>query len=274
MSASVALVAIAMDLYLCAHLVAFMCFVDKYASFMYKKGYLTRCKSSISEASIKSDGRKGWAMLLENYYTAFITFYPSVWYLVNKLLPVIDNLDFTFKPINTWISLCGIYICFDSIYYFIHRFVHETPVLYKSIHKRHHDLLPVDVFLTARAEIVENVLFSTPGLLLWSYLVLNLQTPNVWTILIPVVSILHDFSIVHSGYYDSFYLYIVNPLSFIVQYTVGSRGMASRHENHHNLFTKNYAPFLPWFDRIFGTGKEFDHTHWNITYASEQLKAK
>ena len=64
-----------------------------------------------------------------------------------------------FNSVNIYFS-----VCFDSIYYFIHRFVHETPVLYKvpwreldtklivvqSIHKRHHDLLPVDVFLTGK----------------------------------------------------------------------------------------------------------------------------
>jgi len=254
-------------LYYCA----FLILSDKYASFLYSKGLLTRLKSSIMEGG--ATGRKGWSVLMENFVNALTTFSIPIWYIVTTLLPIIDRLDYSFKPIQTWISLCGIYVCFDFCYYITHRIVHEVPWLYKAIHKRHHEFTNIDSYTTGRADVIENIIFTSPGMLLWGYLCINLVAiPNAWMILIPAVSLLHDFALAHIGYYDTFLLHLINPVAFIWQYTLFSLKFSTRHELHHLTLTKNYSPFTPWMDEIFGTGVSYKKEQYKVTYAGEQKK--
>ena len=50
-----------------------------------------------------------------------------------------------------------------------------------------------------RAEILENIVLTTPGVFLWTVLYLNLATtPNAWAILIPSVSLVNDFIVCSS----------------------------------------------------------------------------
>jgi len=256
---------------LVVHYTTYIVLSDKYAMFLYRKGLLTRCKESVE----KHKGRKGWSIVAENFFVSFVTLLPVSWYVVKTVLPVLASVDTSFKVVEVWCSLCGIYICFDVWYYFTHRFVHQNAFLYRYIHKRHHDTTPVDSYITGHAEVLENLLFTTPGVYIWAVIYLNaVHTPNLWAIVIPVLSLLNDFVLVHIGFYDTALLYAINPFSYIVQLTLASRQLCARHELHHNLVRRNYSPMLPWCDVIFGTGKKAEKQEWGITFVHEQRATK
>jgi len=263
-------VALGVSALVVTHYSLYVVAADKYGMFLYKKGLLKRCKESVP----MEQGRKGWGLLMENWAIAFITLSPVIYYAVRNLYPHLHDLDLSFKPLHTWFWLCAIYFCFDGWYYFAHRFVHENPTLYRAIHKRHHEHTPVDTYSTGRAHIIENVLFTTPGVFLWELAYFSLAGPkfNAWEIVIPVLSLLNDFALVHVGYYDTMLLYAINPFSYFMQLTIGVRSMCARHEIHHNTITRNYGPMWPFFDRLFGTAKPVEVKDWSITYESEKKR--
>jgi len=258
-----------LDLFLSSYYTLFVYLSDWYATYWYAKGFLKRSKSSIKA---DASGRDKWSMVTENFGIIFCTLFPVSWLLAKLFLPdKVLNLDYSFRPIHTLISQIGIYACFDTWYYFIHRFVHQTPYLYKAIHKRHHDMLPINTYVTGHAEILENLIFTSPGLCLWIFSYFNIvETPNAWAMIISFISLANDFALVHVGYYDNWILYLINPFSFVFQVCTGTIGMYSRHELHHNLFTRNYAPMSPWIDRLLGTCTEYSKEHWGITFQEEQ----
>eukprot|EP00026_Physarum_polycephalum_P012486 Phypoly_transcript_12800.p1 GENE.Phypoly_transcript_12800~~Phypoly_transcript_12800.p1 ORF type:complete len:293 (+),score=28.92 Phypoly_transcript_12800:66-881(+) len=260
--------ACALDLSTVFYYLTYVYWADKYGAWLYSKGLTTRLQSSINYATA---GRNYKAMMLEEFFVMFITFFPAAWVLVHHVLPVYESLDFSFKLFETWGSLLGIYFCFDTWYFVFHKLFHEIPWLYKTVHKRHHDMLPIDSYVTARAEIFENLILSTPGIVIWALVYLHsAQVPNAWAILVPITSLTSDFVLVHIGYYDTIYMYAINPISLVVQYSFFSSGNIPRHELHHNLFTKNYSPMLPWLDRIFGSVAEPAQEKWKFSYATEK----
>lgn len=69
---------------------------------------------------------------------------------------------------------------------------------------------------------------------------------------------------VHIGYLDHPYVYLINPFSYIMQLTLGARGLCARHELHHLVVRKNYGPMLPYLDRVFGTAREIVREEWGV----------
>eukprot|EP00026_Physarum_polycephalum_P013755 Phypoly_transcript_14194.p1 GENE.Phypoly_transcript_14194~~Phypoly_transcript_14194.p1 ORF type:complete len:284 (+),score=27.49 Phypoly_transcript_14194:69-920(+) len=264
------LATLVLDISVSLYYINYIYWADKYGAWLYSKGLTTRCKSSINYDTSRRNYRE---MILEDFFTAVTTFMAPSWYMATKIAPVYETIDFSFKPFETWLSLVALYVFFDTWYFFTHRLVHEIPAVYTTIHKRHHDTLPVDTYVVGRAEILENLILTTPGVMIWAFVYLNFApAPNVWAIFIPVVSLTSDFVLVHVGYYDTIYMYALNPFSLVVQYSLFSSGNVTRHELHHNLFTKNYSPMFPWFDRIFGTIAEATPNYWGITVADEREK--
>eukprot|EP00026_Physarum_polycephalum_P013431 Phypoly_transcript_13830.p1 GENE.Phypoly_transcript_13830~~Phypoly_transcript_13830.p1 ORF type:complete len:276 (+),score=14.18 Phypoly_transcript_13830:71-898(+) len=262
----------AIDLAIVLHICNYIYWADKYASWLYIKGLTTKNKSSIN---YDISGRDYKRMLWENFVVGISTGLFPAWVLAHYLLQH-TTIDFSMKLLETWLAMISLYFCFDTWYFFSHKFVHTIPCLYKAIHKHHHDLLPIDAYTTARAEFSENLIMTSPGAALWVFVYFNVvQVPNIWSLLIPVFSVTSDVVLGHVGYYDTIYLYAINPFSLIVQYSFFSKsGLATRHELHHYYFTKNFSPLLPWMDRIFGTNIDPVPDRWNVTYEDEKMHKK
>ncbi|TPX67046.1 hypothetical protein SpCBS45565_g04000 [Spizellomyces sp. 'palustris'] len=244
--------------------------IDWWASKLYAAGYLKRRSKSMTKDKKEAE-RQSPLRIWENAVRYWVTVVGVVIYIVHKALPVLDKVDYSFKVVETWASLCLIYITFDFLYYFTHRFVHEVPVLYQSIHKRHHEDIPVDAYTTGHAELLENFIFTFPGVLVWAVLYMNtVDVPNAWAITLPVLSLTSDFAMVHVGYFDNILLNVLNPLSYIMQLSLGARQMYARHELHHLAVKKNYGPMLPYWDMIFGTQKEVVEAEWGLTAQGEK----
>ncbi|KAI9320308.1 hypothetical protein DFJ73DRAFT_967229 [Zopfochytrium polystomum] len=166
-----------------------------------------------------------------------------------------NTTDFTFKPLDILASNLIVYLSFDTVYYFAHRILHESPFLYRTIHKRHHDSLPVHVFLTAKAHILENVIAVSPAMILWNFITMTFITKgvfNFWTIMLPNLTMIMEFNTAHAGYLDHWTMYVVSPLQCI-KILPFARRVAAEHENHHLMVTKNYAPMFRHFDLLGGT---------------------
>lgn len=116
-------------------------------------------------------------------------------------------------------------LCMEFIYYFIHRLLHHR-VLYKWIHKQHHEnysVIPGDAFYSS---LTEN------NMILISYYLPILLFP---------LSVLEHKSVM-IFYNTCFYL-------------SHSDIIYDHHAMHHKFHHYNYALLLPIFDIIFGTSK-------------------
>ncbi|KAI8806025.1 hypothetical protein BJ742DRAFT_374166 [Cladochytrium replicatum] len=204
--------------------------------------------------------------LLENFGDLATLTFPALLILAPHLLRALTNntLDLSLKPLPIIWGTYLIYICFDVIYYFVHRAFHEVPFLYQHIHKRHHEELPVHVYLTARASYLENLLAVTPGLCIWILTTNTLTISsdgslNLWNYVLPALTLVMEFNTGHSGYQDHPLLYVLSPLQFMIKALPFARNLAEEHEVHHLTMKKNYAPAFRVFDTWWGSNELPDH---------------
>ncbi|KAI9105213.1 hypothetical protein DFS34DRAFT_588563 [Phlyctochytrium arcticum] len=108
----------------------------------------------------------------ENFWDLFVTSLLPVFLLVKHILSRVatEGLDWSFHPVDIILSTTAIYLCFDTFHYFAHRLLHgvTVPSLYRAIHKRHHEEVPVHIYhITGKANFLESVLASSPGMTAW-----------------------------------------------------------------------------------------------------------
>ncbi len=138
-------------------------------------------------------------------------------------------------------SLALFIVLDDFAYYWMHRGFHAHPVLYERIHKVHHRVVtpwalaahtmhPVEFILTGALTLLWPVLFGAHVVTIWCWVAFRqLEAADG-----------------HSGYVLPW-----NPLHLVPTY----KG-AGFHDLHHARFRGNYAGFLPYLDRLFGTQAE------------------
>ncbi len=162
-----------------------------------------------------------------------------------SLLPTSVSLTIAHWPL--WASVCAAMIVGEVGFYWGHRWCHEVPMLWQ-FHAIHHSAEQVDWLVSTRAHPVDMVFTRLCGLA--PLYALGLANPlggtaSLIPLLVLVVGSAWGFFI-HANLRWRF-----GPLEWLVATP------AFHHWHHTNdgpaYVNKNYAPMLPWIDRIFGT---------------------
>ena len=146
-----------------------------------------------------------------------------------------------------WLRVAAAMIVGDIGFYWGHRLSHEIPLLWR-FHAIHHSAEDLDFLVNTRAHPVDMVLTRLCGLV--PLYILGLAAPLHGSVsLIPLLVLLVGTTwgfFVHANVRWRF-----GPLEFLVATP------AFHHWHHTNdgptYVNKNFAPMLPWVDKIFGT---------------------
>ena len=147
----------------------------------------------------------------------------------------------------SWLRLVASLVVGDIGFYWGHRWSHEIPFLW-GFHAIHHSAEQVDFLVNTRAHPVDMVFTRLCGLV--PLYILGLAAPMRGNAsLVPLVVLLLGVTwgfFIHANLRWRF-----GPLEWVVTTP------AFHHWHHTNdgpeYLNKNYAPMLPWVDRIFGT---------------------
>jgi len=138
------------------------------------------------------------------------------------------------------------FVLHDISFYCYHRVLHEVPGLYARFHKPHHLFTAPFAWSSHALHPVEMALQSIGALsgpLLWSFTQgLSLRALWSWLALIQFQGVMD-----HTGYELPF------PFD-VFKYIPGCGGTAF-HDDHHKLFTCNYAAVFSAIDHLMGTSR-------------------
>eukprot|EP01128_Nolandella_sp_AFSM9_P002280 TRINITY_DN12656_c0_g1_i1.p1 TRINITY_DN12656_c0_g1~~TRINITY_DN12656_c0_g1_i1.p1 ORF type:complete len:350 (+),score=61.04 TRINITY_DN12656_c0_g1_i1:83-1051(+) len=140
----------------------------------------------------------------------------------------------------TWVLHTA--ICFageDFLQYIFHRLLH-MPILYKRVHKLHHEFQAPFALAGSYAHPIEVAFLAVA-----TFLPAIILRPHFVTFLSWIWLRQMDAVIEHCGYY------IPSPFHILPFY-----GGVVFHDYHHTAFTLNYASRFDYWDRLFGTYKE------------------
>ncbi len=146
-----------------------------------------------------------------------------------------------------WLRIGAALVVGDIGFYWGHRWSHEIPLLWR-FHVIHHSAEHVDFLVNTRAHPVDMVFTRLCGLI--PLYIFGLATPmhgngTIIPVLVLLLGTLWGF-FVHANVRWRF-----GPLEWLVATP------AFHHWHHTNdgpaYINKNYAPLLPWIDRVFGT---------------------
>ena len=150
-------------------------------------------------------------------------------------------------PYNMSRELPNIYICLfhiisifimsDILFYIFHRIMH-IPILYKNIHKIHHNYKQTFALVNHYLHPVETIIFFFPAII--PSIILQSHIMIMW-----FCAIIMNWNgiIIHSGY--NFSIKIKN-----IQFPA-----ILEHDKHHMYFNYNYGAMLPFMDKLCGTYK-------------------
>lgn len=127
------------------------------------------------------------------------------------------------------------FIITDTIYYWVHRLIHRTPFLKKTIHSTHHEaikLLPLDIFYT---DYKDNIIYA---LLLSCLPLLFINISIIEYIIVSVIFFIH-----------SIYTHFETKNSFWIPLFIDSK----HHKYHHQIGGGNYSVFLSIWDDYMKT---------------------
>jgi len=156
------------------------------------------------------------------------------------------SIPFEWDKMPTWyVLLAQFFACLvieDTWHYFMHRALHDKRI-YKYIHKIHHNFQAPFGMVAEYAHPAETMILGMGTM--WGILLMGNHLAFLWGWM--VVRLLETID-VHSGYDIP-----LNPLHLLPFY-----GGARFHDFHHMNFNGNYSSTFTWWDKIFGTDKQFN----------------
>lgn len=164
---------------------------------------------------------------------------------IHRLIPSAFTAAIAAWPV--WARILIAMVVGDVGFYWGHRWSHEVGWLWR-FHAIHHSAEDLDFLVNTRAHPVDMVFTRLCGLV--PLYILGLAAPIRGSVsLIPVLVIL--FGTVWGFFVHANVRWRLGPLEFLVATP------AFHHWHHTNdgaaYINKNFAPLLPWVDRIFGT---------------------
>jgi sterol desaturase/sphingolipid hydroxylase (fatty acid hydroxylase superfamily) len=181
-----------------------------------------------------------------------IVFTFSFWilYFSNRLAPAYIPITFYSLILNGFLLACT-FVTTDFWYYVLHR-VYHLPILYKHLHKTHHEYHNVTVLTSFHASLIEYIFFDIPiynfGWLSLLYFGFPIHTSLVT---LTYGTLLLDQLYTHSGY----------DFSWSVDKTVSHLSESRFHFYHHKNSNGSYGALFGIFDRIFGSYKLYHEKH-------------
>ncbi|KAI8320098.1 hypothetical protein GQ54DRAFT_298883 [Martensiomyces pterosporus] len=153
-------------------------------------------------------------------------------------------------PFPAWpkvlFQICIFFVIEDFYHYWAHRSFHYG-ILYKRIHKVHHEYTAPFGIVAEYAHPLETAILgqgTIAGPLFFNYFV---EQVHITTMLMWIAARLCQTVEAHCGY--DFPWSIPNWLPFWAG--------ASHHDYHHAAFVDNFASTFRWWDRVFGTDRRY-----------------
>jgi len=145
------------------------------------------------------------------------------------------------------LSFVGALFIHETYYYWLHRWMHSFPKLYRLIHKVHHDSVSTSVWTSFSFHPIESLLQAIiiPAMVF--------IIPMHWTVLVVLLIFMTVSAIVNHAGVE------IYPSSWrdnkVMRWFIGS----THHDLHHRRFTKNFGLYFTFWDIWMGTeSSEFD----------------
>merc|ERR1719431_501921 len=173
------------------------------------------------------------------------------------------GISYDYESIPRWYVIAAqVTVCAlieDTYRYFFHRALHHRRI-YKYIHKVHHDFQapfgltaeyahPAESLILGGGIFVGLPIFCTHIFMLWTWVTVRMLMAID----------------VHMGYHIPY----LNPFHLIPFY-----GGAKAHDFHHYNFNGNYSSIFTWWDKIFGTDKQYMEYQAKMAAKEEKLKTQ
>jgi len=130
-----------------------------------------------------------------------------------------------------WSQFLAGLITREVVFYYVHRFLHSSPKLYQSLHKKHHAFTAPNAFAAQYCTFVEHILANTIPITL-AHMVLRAHVVSFWCFVVfQVVEAAGD----HCGYKWHF-----------------GWPLTAEHDAHHENWRGNYGT-LGWMDWLHDT---------------------
>ncbi|CAL1533928.1 unnamed protein product [Lymnaea stagnalis] len=158
------------------------------------------------------------------------------------------NIPYGWEEMPPWfvyniaLRVFGCAVIEDTWHYFLHSALHDKRI-YKHIHKVHHHFQSPFGMTAEYAHPAETLILGMG--FFWGILLLANHVVLMWAW---VMIRLFETIDVHSGY-EIPYLNVFHLVPFY--------GGARYHDFHHYNFTGNYSSTFTWWDKIFGTDRQF-----------------
>ena len=137
----------------------------------------------------------------------------------------------------------------DTIYYFMHRFMHH-PKVYNLVHKVHHQSSDPSPFATFSFHPIEAVMEAGVYVIFAFLLPVHMIALWTWQLIQVTLNV-----VAHLGYE-------VYPKNLNKHWLLRFKAPCTHHNMHHAKFHGNYGLYFTWWDKIFGTEfKDYNETY-------------
>jgi len=204
-----------------------------------------------------------WACTKQVLFSHFTIELPLIW----LFHPTAEKLNMKtyhvpFPDFKTMAPQVFLFFFFEDFFHFLAHQALHTGVLYKHIHKIHHNYSapfglaaeyahPAEVFILGAGTIL--------GPLIYCFFTANLHIVSVY---IWIVLRLFQAIDAHSGYDFPWSLHNILPFW----------SGAEHHDFHHMAFTNNFSTSFRWWDRIFGTDDKYREYRARVKAAKKAMK--